>query len=77
MEENDEVGTPRRADVSSLLGRIEGDLDDVDRALRRIDEGVYGRCEVCDEPLGDGQLEADPVARWCPDHASTPPGPRP
>jgi DnaK suppressor protein len=34
----------------------------IDAALRRIDEGEYGYCEVTGEPIGLARLEARPVA---------------
>ena len=38
-----------------LIGKI-------DAALRRIDDGEYGFCEVTGEPIGLGRLEARPIA---------------
>ena len=40
-------------------------LDDIDAALRRIEEGSYGTCEVCGEPIGAARLSAIPWARLC------------
>jgi RNA polymerase-binding transcription factor len=40
-------------------------LDEVDRALRRIDEGTYGTCVVCGRPIGAERLEALPYATLC------------
>ncbi len=34
----------------------------IDAALRRIDEGEYGYCEVTGEPISLGRLEARPIA---------------
>jgi DnaK suppressor protein len=34
----------------------------IDSALRRIEEGEYGYCEVTGEPIGIGRLNARPVA---------------
>jgi DnaK suppressor protein len=34
----------------------------IDAALRRIDEGEYGFCEVTGEPIGLGRLIARPIA---------------
>ena len=34
----------------------------IDSALRRIDEGEYGYCEVTGEPIGLGRLSARPIA---------------
>jgi DnaK suppressor protein len=40
-------------------------LDDVEAALRKIEEGSYGTCEVCGEPIGAERLSAIPWARLC------------
>jgi DnaK suppressor protein len=34
----------------------------IDSALRRIEEGEYGYCEVTGEPIGLGRLAARPIA---------------
>jgi RNA polymerase-binding transcription factor DksA len=41
----------------------------IDDALRRLDEGTYGRCTVCDRTIDDERLEARPEASTCRDHA--------
>jgi sigma-B regulation protein RsbU (phosphoserine phosphatase) len=40
-------------------------LEEVDAALRRMDVGVYGLCEVCHEPVETERLIADPLTRFC------------
>jgi len=40
-------------------------LDEIDAALRRIEEGSYGTCEVCGKPIGAERLSAIPWARLC------------
>jgi len=37
-------------------------LDAIERALRRLDEGTYGRSVRSGEPIPDERLEADPAA---------------
>jgi RNA polymerase-binding protein DksA len=37
----------------------------IDDALRKIEEGTYGICEVCGQPIGAGRLAAIPWARLC------------
>ena len=49
----------------ALLDQVRSDLDDVDRALRRLDDGTYGLCQACGQPIGDERLEALPAARYC------------
>ena len=37
-------------------------ISKIDSALRRIEEGEYGFCEVTGEPISLGRLEARPIA---------------
>ncbi|MFT4793298.1 MAG: DnaK suppressor protein [Paracoccaceae bacterium] len=37
-------------------------ISKIDAALRRIDEGVYGYCEVTGDPISLKRLEARPIA---------------
>jgi len=40
-------------------------LTAIDDALRKIEEGTYGTCEVCGKPIIAGRLAAMPWARLC------------
>jgi DnaK suppressor protein len=40
-------------------------LREIGAALRRIDNGSYGDCERCEEPINPRRLDADPTARLC------------
>ena len=40
-------------------------LGEIDAALKRIDDGTYGTCEVCGKPIGEERLEARPWATLC------------
>ncbi len=37
-------------------------ISKIDAALRRIDEGTYGYCEVTGDPIGVRRLDARPIA---------------
>jgi RNA polymerase-binding protein DksA len=37
----------------------------IDAALKRIDEGTYGRCERCGQEMEEERLEALPWATLC------------
>ncbi|MGP8206735.1 MAG: TraR/DksA family transcriptional regulator [Acidimicrobiales bacterium] len=50
---------------NALLERARRDLDDVDAALRRLEEGSYGQCEACGGPIGEARLAELPAARYC------------
>lgn len=52
----------------SILEQVQTELSDVDRALARLDDGRYGRCEACGEEIDDERLSARPAARFCLDH---------
>ncbi len=55
---------------SRLLAASLGDqLQDVERALRKIDDGTYGKCETCGEEIAEARLDAMPATRYCIDHA--------
>ncbi|MBV9157455.1 MAG: SpoIIE family protein phosphatase [Acidobacteriaceae bacterium] len=45
-------------------------LQEVDSALGKVQDGCYGICEVCHEPLEADRLIADPLVRICLDHLS-------
>ena len=49
----------------SLLEQLEAELDELDRALRKVDEGTYGRCEACGQEIPAERLEAMPGTRFC------------
>ena len=62
-----DVGTEtfnRERDLS-ILERVQAELQDIEHALRRLDDGSYGTCEACGKPIVDGRLEAMPAARFC------------
>ena len=48
-----------------LLENSEDILRDIDDALHKIDEGVYGTCEGCTKKIPKGRLKAVPYARMC------------
>lgn len=45
--------------------RMQTTLADVERALVKLEEGSYGRCDVCGEPIAEERLEALPWAVRC------------
>lgn len=49
---------------------LQQELQKIDRALARIEEGNYGTCESCGTEIGDARLEAMPVSVLCIDCAS-------
>jgi RNA polymerase-binding transcription factor len=51
--------------------RLDAKLRDVQRALEKLDEGTYGSCDVCGDPIGVERLEAIPWAVRCVQDAGT------
>jgi RNA polymerase-binding transcription factor DksA len=52
----------------SILEVVEAELDAVERALGRLDDGTYGSCEACHRPIADERLAAMPATRFCVQH---------
>jgi RNA polymerase-binding protein DksA len=63
----------RAADVSehdmamAFLARAEGEMEEIDDALERIDNYSYGLCEECEQPIPLSRLFAAPATRFCVD----------
>ena len=67
-DEHDPEGSTiafERSQVGALIDQAKQRLLEIEAARIRVDEGTYGRCEVCGEPIPDRRLEARPVARTC------------
>lgn len=52
-------------DNAAVLADLEARYDTVLFAQRSIEKGVYGICEVCNEPIEEARLNADPAAMTC------------
>ncbi len=48
-----------------LRGRERFLMGKIDTALRKIDDGEYGLCEECEEPISLKRLQARPEAQLC------------
>lgn len=48
-----------------LRGREKNLLDKIQKALDRIEDGTFGICEECDEPISPKRLEARPETTLC------------
>jgi len=74
---DDEIGGPGGvgADTASFTferelgsGLEEGaqqQLDQIERAIARLDDGTYGICERCGKPISEERLLARPAATLC------------
>ncbi|MGH2667835.1 MAG: TraR/DksA family transcriptional regulator [bacterium] len=49
----------------SIANNVQDLLDKIDRALEKIEEGTYGVCESCGQPIDSARLRALPNASLC------------
>ena len=59
------AATTERSEMLSLVEQLSGTYKDTLDALRKMDEGTYGLCERCGNPIAPERLEALPSARLC------------
>jgi RNA polymerase-binding transcription factor DksA len=64
--------TAERGEADALAGQLQETLDEVARALQRLEDGTYGMCEVCGVAIAPARLEAMPATRFCINHANRP-----
>ena len=49
----------------TLAKSLRETLSEVERSLAKFDDGTYGTCESCGQPISPARLEAKPAARFC------------
>ena len=72
LDDSDEVkdsGDMSQSDLNrstafDLGGRELKLIEEIDDALRRIEDGTYGQCERCGKPIDEERLKAMPSARY-------------
>jgi RNA polymerase-binding transcription factor DksA len=57
-----------RESNNAILADLEARYDTVVAALKRIEDGKYGKCTVCGKEIEAARLEADPAATTCKKH---------
>lgn len=57
--------TAERGELEALVQSLTDALEEVERALAKLRDGTYGRCERCGEPIAPARLEAMPASRYC------------
>ena len=55
----------------TLAAALTTQLEMVDKALARIEEGSYGMCEICGQAIGAERLDVLPMTSRCVTHART------
>jgi DnaK suppressor protein len=58
-----------RSQLSALIRAAQQHLSGIESATARLEQGGYGTCEVCLQPIPAARLEARPTARTCVQHA--------
>jgi len=49
----------------SLMQTEEGVLESIESALEKVEDGIYGLCEDCGNPISKARLTAIPYATMC------------
>jgi DnaK suppressor protein len=62
--EGDTMNVERERDLA-LSAQAMASVDEIDKALVKIDAGTYGICEKCGEPIPKERLKALPYAALC------------
>ncbi|MDD4803743.1 MAG: TraR/DksA C4-type zinc finger protein [Candidatus Pacebacteria bacterium] len=52
-----------------IVRELEPQYNDIKIALKKIEDGTYGICEVGGEEIPEDRLDANPSARTCIEHA--------
>jgi RNA polymerase-binding transcription factor DksA len=58
---------------SGIVKELEIRYNNVKRALKKIEDGTYGICEISKEEIEIDRLEANPAARTCKAHINEEP----
>ncbi|MFJ4776307.1 TraR/DksA family transcriptional regulator [Streptomyces sp. NPDC088762] len=66
-EHDPEGGTTafERAHVAALMAQAREHLEELDRALQRLEQGEYGQCESCGGTIPPERLQIRPAATTC------------
>ncbi len=62
--------TEERSELLSQIDQARTRVQQVDEALARMDDGTYGLCSTCGQPIQEERLEVRPLSVTCVDCAS-------
>lgn len=71
QEADENVSADRAEDWlerTATLSALEKRYNNIVKALSKIEEGTFGVCEICNNPIEEDRLEANPTARTCKTH---------
>jgi RNA polymerase-binding transcription factor DksA len=60
-----------RSQLSALIRAAHEHLSGIQQVTSRLEQGSYGTCQVCLQPIPAARLEARPIARTCVQHTTT------
>jgi len=65
-DEPDDGSRGNRFEVTArLISAARQQLEETEAALARVDDGSYGLCGNCDDPIPRERLDILPAARYC------------
>ncbi|MHB1755605.1 MAG: TraR/DksA C4-type zinc finger protein [bacterium] len=65
-DDADKSSSSATREVSYSMGNMNGTaIKEIDRALEKIEEGTYGICEDCGEPIPPKRLQLIPYCNYC------------
>jgi len=68
-DENEVADRSEEIQIDSIiLNELTIRYNNVVRALRKIEDGTYGMCEIDNKPIEEDRLLANPAARTCMEH---------
>ena len=68
-DENEAADRTEEVHIDSIvLDELEARYRSVLHALKKIEDGTYGTCEIGGEPIEEERLAANPAARTCKAH---------
>ncbi|HYO19142.1 MAG TPA: TraR/DksA C4-type zinc finger protein [Dermatophilaceae bacterium] len=59
-----------RSQLSAFIQGAQEHLAGIEAAIIRLQQGGYGICEVCHQPIPAARLDARPTARTCVRHVA-------
>jgi DnaK suppressor protein len=59
------AATAERTEVLGLVESLKGQLASVDKAIVKVEDGTYGSCDNCGQPIPPARLEARPSSVLC------------
>jgi DnaK suppressor protein len=49
----------------AIITQQRKELEEIEYAFKKMKDGSYGTCEMCEDPIGMPRLKAKPFARYC------------